>query len=91
MAGNVWEWTSDWYRDRHVAKTCCGGINPKGAAMEQSYAPNLPEIRIPRKVLKGGSYLCAPNYCLRYRPAARIAQPTDTSTCHVGFRLIVKN
>ena len=49
-----------------------------------------PEIRIPRKVLKGGSYLCAPNYCLRYRPAARIAQQIDSGTCHQGFRCIVR-
>jgi len=90
MAGNVWEWTADWYHDRHLPKTCCGSVNPKGGAMEQSYDPNLPAIKIPRKVLKGGSYLCAPNYCMRYRPAARIAQPIDTSTCHVGFRLIVR-
>ncbi|WP_416669500.1 formylglycine-generating enzyme family protein [Egbenema bharatensis] len=90
MAGNVWEWTADWYHARHLPKTCCGSMNPKGGAMEQSYDPNLPAIKIPRKVLKGGSYLCAPSYCMRYRPAARIAQPIDTSTCHVGFRLIVR-
>jgi formylglycine-generating enzyme len=40
--------------------------------------------------LKGGSYLCAPNYCLRYRPAARIAQQIDSGTCHQGFRCIVR-
>ena len=48
----------------------------------------LPNIRIPRKVLKGGSHLCAPNYCRRYRPAARHAEPIDTSTSHVGFRCV---
>lgn len=90
MTGNVWEWTADWYQNRHTPQTCCGNTNPKGGSREQSYDPNLPDIRIPRKVLKGGSYLCAPNYCMRYRPAARIAEPIDTSTCHVGFRLIVK-
>ncbi|GAB4373132.1 MAG: formylglycine-generating enzyme family protein [Elainellaceae cyanobacterium] len=90
MAGNVWEWTTDWFKNHHLPESCCGNKNPKGGAIEQSYDPNLPEIRIPRKVLKGGSYLCAPNYCLRYRPAARIAQPIDTSTGHVGFRLIVR-
>jgi len=90
MAGNVWEWTTDWYGDRHLPESCCGNKNPKGGTMERSYDSNLPEIRIPRKVLKGGSYLCAPSYCLRYRPAARIAQPIDTSTGHVGFRLIVR-
>jgi formylglycine-generating enzyme len=45
---------------------------------------------IPRKVTKGGSFLCAPNYCHRYRPAARMAQPVDTSTCHLGFRCVVR-
>jgi len=49
-----------------------------------------PDVRIPRKVLKGGSYLCAPNYCLRYRPAARSPEMVDTSTCHIGFRCIVR-
>ncbi len=55
-----------------------------------SYDPRQPEIKIPRKVLKGGSHLCAPNYCRRYRPAARFPEPVDTSTCHVGFRCIVR-
>ena len=56
-----------------------------------SYDPCQPNIRIPRKVLKGGSHLCAPNYCRRYRPAARHAQPVDTSTSHVGFRCVIRN
>ncbi|HKW47844.1 MAG TPA: formylglycine-generating enzyme family protein [Gemmatimonadaceae bacterium] len=87
MIGNVWEWTADWYRTSHAARSnCCG---PSAAAA--SIDPCLPEIRIPRKVLKGGSHLCAPNYCRRYRPAARYPQPIDTSTSHVGFRLIVRH
>ena len=60
------------------------------AGRRQSYDPRQPEIRIPRKVLKGGSHLCAPNYCRRYRPAARHAEPIDTSTSHVGFRCVVR-
>jgi formylglycine-generating enzyme len=90
MIGNVWEWTIDWYAANHpAAKACCGGAIPKGNP-EASYDPQIPNIRIPRKVIKGGSFLCAPNYCRRYRPAARMAQPIDTSTCHVGFRLICR-
>ena len=57
---------------------------------DQSYDPCQPQIRIPRKVLKGGSHLCAPNYCRRYRPAARHPEPVDTSTSHVGFRCVLR-
>jgi sulfatase modifying factor 1 len=91
MIGNVWEWTSDWWSSRHpedAPKACCVPVNPHGGPEQASYDPNMPQIVIPRKVLKGGSHLCAPNYCRRYRPAARHAEPIDTSTSHVGFRCV---
>jgi formylglycine-generating enzyme len=93
MIGNVWEWTTDWYSTKHeadVPKACCIPENPRGGSEAGSYDACQPQIRIPRKVVKGGSHLCAPNYCRRYRPAARHAQPVDTSMSHVGFRCIIR-
>lgn len=91
ITGNVWEWTLDWYADAHrVQHACCTIDNPRGGAPDESIDPLTPQVKIPRRVIKGGSHLCAPNYCLRYRPAARMAQAVDTGTSHLGFRGIVR-
>lgn len=89
MIGNVWEWTADPWAARHAPgapKACCVPIDPRGG---RGAAGREPSARaMPRKVLKGGSHLCAPNYCRRYRPAARHAETVDTSTGHIGFRCV---
>ena len=80
MAGNVWEWTCDVFEVDHpgqAASPCC--------------APGESGVNASRRVIKGGSHICAPNYCLRYRPAARQSETVDTSTGHIGFRCVVRS
>ena len=105
MIGNVWEWTSDWYAEhrRLVQEAANRGIttagapavrvNPTGGTERESVDRAADPVScpaVPRKVLKGGSYLCAPGNCRRYRPAARMPQPIDTSACHIGFRCVAR-
>ena len=93
MAGNVWEWTRDLFTLRLPQKpsmSCCAPHNPRVDSPVENLDSNLPDAHIPRRVVKGGSHLCAPNYCLRYRPAARQGEAVETSTSHIGFRCIVR-
>jgi formylglycine-generating enzyme required for sulfatase activity len=95
MTGNVWEWTTDYYSPRgagsETRSACCiPPRNPRIDTAAGSYDLGRPGGNIPRRVIKGGSHLCAPSYCLRYRPAARQAEAIDTSTSHIGFRCILR-
>ena len=79
MAGNTWEWTTDWYGETRDSQPCCAS---------DSFDPHQPQFQVARRVVKGGSFLCADVYCLRYRPAARRPQAVDTGMSHIGFRCV---
>ena len=78
VTGNVWEWTTERFESAGKPQSpCCAAAGADAG-------------RFPSNVIKGGSHLCAPSYCLRYRPAARQAETVDTSTSHIGFRCVVR-
>jgi sulfatase modifying factor 1 len=88
VCGNVWEWTCDQAASSAASdRPCCVPDNPRAESPQQSA---IVAQQIPRQMIKGGSHICAPNYCLRYRPAARQAEAIDTSTSHLGFRCVVR-
>jgi len=93
MTGNVWEWTCDYFTPRHAAPAaggCCAPHNPRVSSPPAGAMIAGPGSHLPRKVIKGGSHLCAPSYCLRYRPAARQSETIDTATGHLGFRCVIR-
>ena len=92
MTGNVWEWTSDYFTARHSTPVhaCCVPEDPRVDTPRARTDHLRPDAHIPRRVVKGGSYLCSPNYCFRYRPAARQGQAVETSSAHIGFRCVLR-
>jgi len=86
LAGNVWEWTQDWYNVNYYEEAKKNGIikNPKGAG--RAFNPSNPQVQ--EKVIKGGSFLCSASYCASFRISARMANSTDSAQEHLGFRTV---
>jgi formylglycine-generating enzyme len=80
VCGNVWEWTCDRFAIHREGAGCCTPASVAAGAGDE----------IPHNTIKGGSHLCAPSYCLRFRPAARQGEAIDTSTGHLGFRCVLR-
>ncbi|HSJ73752.1 MAG TPA: SUMF1/EgtB/PvdO family nonheme iron enzyme [Miltoncostaeaceae bacterium] len=88
MTGDVWDWTGgDFAMPARGERPCCAPSNPRVTDAAASVAPGE---RHPRRVIKGGSHICAPNSSLRYRPAARRSETVESSTTHIGFRRVVR-
>ncbi|UJA21870.1 formylglycine-generating enzyme family protein [Thermoleophilia bacterium SCSIO 60948] len=90
VTGNTWEWTDDFFSlpEDATESPCCVPRNPRVESAEGSYERGRPGETIPRRVIKGGSHLCSPQYCLRFRPAARQGEQIDSATTHIGFRCL---
>jgi formylglycine-generating enzyme len=87
MAGNVWQWCSDWYRVDSYIEAASKNLCRDSGGPAESYDPGDPYS--PKRVVKGGSFLCNPTYCESYRPSARRGTPPDTGSSHTGFRCVI--